>query len=296
MKTSSFIQRGCYAVMALVASFTTMNTAHADDVTILVGDGGIIGQECGIQPQQIRVDSSELSEVSTCFALTKLTGWAAMNIRGSYGVVNKLQVPVNVAFKLPDGAVYWQNTIAPGQVASVDVNNAGSTIVELHVSPVNTGNGASTATLTAGTATAPNYVSLRSASTAASGRVVRMAWTGPTTSVLTRNSPFVDRLDGSFLVTKGLSDPACVSLESAAYPGMYLQATSPTRFSLSPAPAAKNATWCANSATTPVTSIRLVWAADRTKALAVSHQGKLALGSADSVSSRWFVDQALARP
>ncbi|MCX2162569.1 AbfB domain-containing protein [Corynebacterium auriscanis] len=281
----------------LATSISITPTAHADDaVVILAGDGGIVQQHCGAQPQQIRVDSSSFSTFSACFGLVKPTGWAAVNITGSYGVVNNLTVPFNVAFKLPDGAVYWQDTVAPGQVKSVDVNNAGSTIVELHVFPVGTSNGASTATLTPGTTATPNYVSLRSASPTTPGRIVRVTWAGATTTALTRNSSFLDRLDGSFLVTKGLSDPACVSLQSAAYPGMYLQATSPTSFSLSLAPKAAGATWCANPATTPVTSTRLVWAADRTKALAVTSQGKLTLGTVDSADSRWFSDHALARP
>lgn len=297
MTIASIFCRSSYIALAAAAGVAIAPAVHADEtVAILAGDGGIVEQQCGVQPQQIRVDSSSLSSFSACFALTKPTGWAAMSLSGSYGVVNNLTVPVDVAFKLPDGAVYWQDTVAPGQVKSVDVNNAGSTIVELHVSPVATSNGASTATLTPGTTATPNYVSLRSASPTSPGRIVRVTWSGATTTALTRNSSFLDRLDGSVLVTEGLSDPGCVSLQSAAYPGMYLQATSPTSFSLSLAPTAANATWCANPATTPVTSTRLVWAADRTKALAITSQGTLSLGTVDSADSTWFSDQALARP
>lgn len=296
MKIFSSLRRGG-ACLALVASISSISVAHADEsIDILAGDGGIIEQVCGVQPEQIRVDSSSLSRFSACFALTKPTGWAAMNITGSYGVVNNLHVPVNVAFKLPDGAVYWQDTVEPGQVKSVDVNSAGSTIVELHVSPVDTSTGSSTATLIPGTTATPNYVSLRSASTTTPGRVVRVTWSGATTASLTRNSSFLDRLDGSFLVTQGLSDPGCVSLQSAAYPGMYLQASSSSSFSLSSSPQPARATWCVNPAASPVTSTRLVWAADRTKALAVTRQGILTLGAIESADSRWFSDQALARP
>ncbi|MBC2682345.1 AbfB domain-containing protein [Corynebacterium anserum] len=297
MSVLSLLTRGALAAIVLTASINTASAAQADiPVKILAGDGGIVQEQCGKQPQQIRVDSSSVSTFSVCFALTKPTGWAAMNLTGSYGVVNNLTVDVNVAFKLPDGAVYWQDAVHPGQAKSIDVNNAGSTIVELQVIPVATNNGASSATLIPGTDDAPNYVSLRSASAAASGRTVRVTWAGVTTTPLSRNSSFLDRLDGSFLVAKGLSDPACVSLESAAYPGMYLQATSPTDFSLSSTPSASHATWCPNPATTPVTSTRLVWATDRTKALAITSQGSLVLGAVDSADSRWFTDQALARP
>ncbi|KAB3523275.1 hypothetical protein GC425_01810 [Corynebacterium sp. zg254] len=297
MSVSSLLRRGIIAAVAVVASSAALPAATAEEaVSILAGDGGIITEHCGARAEQVRVDSSSLGSLSACFALVRPTGWAAMHLTGSYGLVNNLTVPVSVAFKLPDGAVYWQATVQPGQVSSVDVNNAGSTIVELHVSPVATSTGASTASLTPGTPGAPNYVSLRSASPATFGRVARVSWLGATTSDLTRNSSFPDRLDGSFLVTTGLSDPACISLESAAYPGTYLQATSRASVSLSAHPTPAHATWCAIPDSSVVTSTRLVWAADRSTALAVTPGGGLGLAAVNSADSRWFSDQALARP
>lgn len=110
MPITSFVRRGVIAVAALIASISIPSVAQADEtVTILDGDGGIVEEQCGIQPHQVRVDSSSLSSFSACFGLAKPTGWAAMSLTGSYGVVNNLTVAVNVAFKLPDGAVYWQD-------------------------------------------------------------------------------------------------------------------------------------------------------------------------------------------
>ncbi|HIW95880.1 MAG TPA: hypothetical protein H9867_05270 [Candidatus Corynebacterium gallistercoris] len=123
MTISSILRRTGYAAVAFVAGLSATSAAQADDtVAILAGDGGIVEEKCGTQPQQIRIDSSSLSSFSACFSLAKPTGWAALNLPGSYGVVNNLTVAVDVAFKLPDGTVYWQDTVGPGQVKSVDVN------------------------------------------------------------------------------------------------------------------------------------------------------------------------------
>lgn len=297
MRIRTSFQRVATTIATLALGLSMASFAQAnDEVEILDGDGGIAQQQCDASAKQIRVDSSAFSTFSACFGLVKPTGWAAVNIQGSYGVVNNLDVPVNVAFKLPDGAVYWQDTIAPGELKSVDVDHRGSTIVELHVSPVGTSNGPSTSDTVPGTDSVPKYVSFRSAAPTTSGRILRINWFGATTTALDRNSRFLDRLDGSFKVVKGLADPGCVSLQSATFSGMYLQASAGSTFSLSPVPVAQNATWCPNTTASPATAIRLIWAADRTKALSVTSQGKLSLGSPDQAASNWFVDKALARP
>lgn len=92
------------------------------------GDGGLNEQNCDASAEQVRVDSFDVAGISACYGLTAASGWVAVNITGSYGVINELSSPVSVAFKLPDGAVYWQATVAPGEVHSIDVDRNGSTV------------------------------------------------------------------------------------------------------------------------------------------------------------------------
>lgn len=267
------------------------------------GDGGLETKTCNASSPQVRIDSFDVPGTSACYELTAASGWVAVNITGSYGVINNLTSPVSVAFKLPDGAVYWQATIAPGEVHSIDVNRGGSTVVELQVSPVSSPNGPSTGNLTPGPDADgnDNVVSLRSAGNRVSGQVARINWNGVITSPLTRNSGFTDRLDGSFKVVRALDGSGCISLESAAYPDTYLHATTGNgsngvAASINPDPTA--ATWCATDAATPVTGKYLASAADQSRVLSPSAATNRALTTTTNrnAESAWFVDTALAFP
>ena len=166
---------------ALVAALCSINTnAVAYGQTTFStrgGDGGLVEQTCGASREQVRVDSGSAAGMAACFGLTAPTGWVAVNIIGSYGVVNNLTVPVAVAFKLPDGAVYYQITIPPGQTRSVGVDRR-STVVELQVSPVATSVGASTGNLTPSSPESENHVSLRSAGRNSASQFMRISWAG----------------------------------------------------------------------------------------------------------------------
>ncbi|AKK03958.1 AbfB domain-containing protein [Corynebacterium epidermidicanis] len=280
--------------LAMALSITPFTAQAADTVTIFDGDGGLVQQPCNAAGEQIRIDSSSFTTMSVCFGLTRPTGWIATHITGSYGVVNNLKVPAHIAFKLPDGAVYWQETVDPGKVATIDVARTGSTVVEIQVTPVSTNTGPATGTLTASTDAAPNYVSFRSANQVTSGTVMRVTWNGIGATTLDKNSAFTDRLDGTFKVVKGLDGSACVSLESASYPGAYLTAVSNTTLALSNTPAAARATFCP-VATSPTSAQQLRLAADQTKALALSGSA-VTLASTSSPTAAWFVDSGLARP
>lgn len=269
--------------------------AAQDKVAVTAGDGGLVEQTCNASASQVRVDSSSVPGMSACFSLTAPTGWVAVNITGSYGVVNNLAVPVSVAFKLPDGAVYWQDTVAPGQVRSVDVDRRGSTVVELQVTPVASPSGPGTATLTPGE-NAPNIVSLRSAGVTAAGKTLRVAWSGVQLAGLDRNSGFNDRLDASFEVVEGLGQEGCVSLRSAAYPDVYLHTTGSGAVAASVDPDPMDATWCVTSATAPLTGVRLASAVDQTRVLTVGTGETATTTTQRNVESVWFVDPALAWP
>lgn len=208
----------CTCVLVAVAGI-----AHAGaqtSVGITAGDGGLVERDCASGSDYVRVDSSSLPRSRACFFLVKSTGWVAVNVTGSYGIVNELKVPVSVAFKLPEGDVYWQRVIDPGAVQNIDVDRRGSTIVEIQVTPVATSTGAATGDLSVDTQS-PNVVSLRSAGRVASGTMLRLSWTGVELSTLDRNSGFNDRLDASFRVVSALDGSQCVSLEAAGYPGIF---------------------------------------------------------------------------
>lgn len=286
-------------LLALTAALLTAlaPTAHAQDtVTIFDGDGGLVQQTCGAQTEQIRIDSSSFSSFSACFGLVKPTGWIATEITGSYGVVNNLTVPAHIAFKLPGGAVYWQETVEPGKVTTIDVGRTGSTVVEIQVAPVATSTGPATGSLTPSTDTAPNYISLRQATAPTAGRILRVSWNGITTTAMDRNSGFTDRLDGSFKVIPALDGSSCISLESAAYPGTYLTAPTATTLAVSTTPTPGRATWCPATVATPATAQQLRLAADQTKTLAVTTTGAVTLAGTTATGTAWFVDTALARP
>lgn len=277
-------------------TLSTITPAAAQDtVAVVAGDGGLVEQTCNAGAAQVRVDSSSVPGMSACFSLTAPTGWVAVNITGSYGVVNNLSVPVAVAFKLPDGAVYWQQTVEPGQVRSVDVDRRGSTVVELQVTPVASPTGPGTATLTPGEE-APNIVSLRSAGRIASGEVIRVAWSGIQLAELDRNDPFNDRLDASFEVVEGLGQEGCISLRSAAYPDIYLQTTTDGKVTAGIDPDPQAATWCVTAAATTPTGVHLASAADQRQVLTVGTGGVVTTTTERTGESVWFVDPALAWP
>ncbi|VZH84441.1 hypothetical protein [Corynebacterium rouxii] len=191
---SSIFRRFSAGVLAsVIAAGVSISPAVAEtSVDITAGDGGIVQKDCATGVEYVRVDSSGLENSKACFFLTKPTGWVAVNITGSYGIVNRLKVPVSVAFKLPDGQVYWQRVIEPGKLQSIDVDNNLSTVVEIQVTPVATSAGAATGDLTINTAN-PHVVSLRSAGRNAAGKTLRLSWAGVELTSLDRNSGFNDR-------------------------------------------------------------------------------------------------------
>lgn len=137
---NSFVQRLSIGVLTCIVSagLATSPALAETPVTITAGDGGLVQKDCATGAEYVRIDSSELENSKACFFLTKPTGWVAVNITGSYGVVNRLKVPVSVAFKLPDGEVYWQRVVEPGKIQSIDVGHNRSTVVEMQVTPVAT--------------------------------------------------------------------------------------------------------------------------------------------------------------
>ncbi|OLT54278.1 hypothetical protein BJF89_17030 [Corynebacterium sp. CNJ-954] len=310
-RVTTAAKRGILAAITTVAAtglaMSTGGTALAAPSASLMstkaGDGGLETKTCTASNPQVRIDSFDVPGTSACYELTAASGWVAVNITGSYGVINNLTSPVSVAFKLPDGAVYWQATIAPGEVHSIDVNRGGSTVVELQVAPVSSPNGPSTGNLDPGpdadgTDSADNVVSLRSAGNRVSGQVARINWNGVVTSPLTRNSGFTDRLDGSFKVVRALDGSGCISLESAAYPDTYLHTTTGNGVAASINPDPTAATWCATDAATPVTGKYLASAADQSRVLTTGTATNRALTTTTTrnAESAWFVDTALAFP
>ncbi|MDN8578875.1 AbfB domain-containing protein [Corynebacterium bovis] len=285
------------AVVALAVTVTGPGAppAGAAAVTATAGDGGLVPRPCGADPVQVRVDSSDVPGLSVCYSLVRATGWVATGITGSYGVVNSLDVPVSVAFAMSDGAVFWQRTVPPGAVQSVDVDRRGSTVVELQVSPVDSPSGRGTASLVPGTG-APNLVTLRSAGRSRPGQSLRITWADVRTDALTRNSGFTDRLDASFEVVAGPARPGCVTLRSAAYPGVVLQAGSGSQVVATSTPDPARSTWCVSAVASPPTGVRLVSAADQRRALTVSRTGVVSTTTSRDGDTVWFVDPALARP
>lgn len=284
---------------ALVAALCSTNTnTVASGQTIFNtrgGDGGLVEQTCDAAHEQVRIDSESAASLAVCFGLTAPTGWIAVNITGSYGVVNNLSVPVSVAFKLPAGAVYYQITIPPGQTRSVGVDRR-STVVELQVSPVSTSIGASSGNLTPSSPESENHVSLRSAGRDSPGRFVRVSWAGMQLSRLDRNSRFHDRLDASFKVTAALDGSECVSLESATYPETYLTMDSTGSVTAAFNPDPGGATWCPTPAEVTPTGVHLAAATDQSRLLAANKTATVSTANTRTIESVWFTDEALAIP
>lgn len=283
------------AVLCAV-SFTagTCGIASAAEVdTLKKGDGGIVAQPCGEGAAQIRIDSADASDYSECFALVKEAGWLSLRITGSYGVANNLTIPVAVAFKLPDGAVYWSTVVEPGEIRSIDVNNSMSTVVELQAGVLPPPHGGSTEELAGSKSGKTQIVSFRDPT---SGHYLRSSWLGFRLDPLTRNSQFEDRLDAAFVVREGKSDPACFSFELGSSPGTFLMVdTSGQRLVARTQVEAQAATWCPSNVTSPPTGIRLVNQSDQR--LVISRTDNTVTVSPDrSSSSVWFVDAALAQP
>lgn len=307
-RTRTAAKRGLFAAITTVAATGLAMTAGgtvaaAPSVSVMstkASDGGLSEKTCNASSPQVRVDSFDVPGMAACYELTAASGWVAVNITGSYGVVNNLTSPVSVAFKLPDGAVYWQATVAPGEVHSIDVDRNGSTVVELQVSPVSSPNGPSTGELTPGPDADgnDNVVSLRSAGNRVAGQVARINWSGVVNSPLTRNSGFTDRLDGSFKVVDALDGSGCISLESAAYPDTYLHTTTGSGVAASINPDPTAATWCATDAATPVTGKYLASATNQSRVLTTgtATNRPLTTTTTRNVESAWFVDTALAFP
>lgn len=283
----------CTCVLVAVAGI-----AHAGaqtSVGITAGDGGLVERDCASGSDYVRVDSSSLPRSRACFFLVKSTGWVAVNVTGSYGIVNELKVPVSVAFKLPEGDVYWQRVIDPGAVQNIDVDRRGSTIVEIQVTPVATSTGAATGDLSVDTQS-PNVVSLRSAGRVASGTMLRLSWTGVELSTLDRNSGFNDRLDASFRVVSALDGSQCVSLEAAGYPGIFLTMQHSGAVVMQSSPSVTGATWCVSQVAEIPTGVRLASAVNQNRVLTVGADNGVGTTTARTSESVWFADQALAFP
>lgn len=281
----------CALVAGLIAPPAAADTA----VDITSGDGGLVQRDCASGGEYLRVDSSELQNSKACFYLTRPTGWVAVDITGSYGIVNRLKVPVAVAFKLPEGDVYWQRTVDPGTIQSIDVDNNRSTVVEIQVTPVATSTGAATGDLSVNP-DSPNVVSLRSAGRNAPARTLRLSWSGIGLSTLDRNSGFNDRLDASFRVVPARDGSRCISLEAAGYPGVYLSMQAGGEVTMEANPNPQAATWCPSDVAETPTGTRLAPALDQSRALIASGAKSVSTTSAPTSESVWFVDQALALP
>jgi len=294
---SSIFQRFSTGLLAgLIAAGVSTSPALAETpVDITAGDGGLEQKDCAAGAEYVRVDSSALENSKACFFLIKPTGWVAVNITGSYGIVNRLKVPVAVAFKLPDGQVYWQRIIEPGKLQSIDVDNNLSTVVEIQVTPVATSTGAATGDLTVDTVN-PHVVSLRSAGRNAAGKILRLSWAGVELSSLDRNSGFNDRLDASFKVVPARDGSQCVSLEAATYPGVFLTMQSNGSVIVQSNPNDKGATWCPSSVSETPTGTRFASALNQTRVLTTSGTGGVATTTTRTAESVWFVDQGLALP
>lgn len=294
--SSLFRQFSIGVLASIIAAGVSVSPALAEtSVDIEAGDGGLVQKDCATGSEYVRVDSSELESSKACFFLTKPTGWVAVNIAGSYGIVNRLTVPVSVAFKLPNGQVYWQRVIEPGKLQSIDVDNQLSTVVEIQVTPVATAAGAATGDLTIDT-TNPNVVSLRTAGRIAAGKVLRLSWAGIELSDLDRNSSFNDRLDASFKVVPARDGSQCVSLEAAAYPGVYLTMHSDGSVVVQSNPNAQGATWCPSDVADTPTGTRFASALNQSRVLTASGTQGVGTTTSRTSESVWFVDQGLALP
>ncbi|MEK0128754.1 AbfB domain-containing protein [Corynebacterium marquesiae] len=294
---NSLIQRLSIGVLTCIVSagLATSPALAETPVNITAGDGGLVQKDCATGAEYVRIDSSELENSKACFFLTKPTGWVAVNITGSYGVVNRLKVPVSVAFKLPDGDVYWQRVVEPGKIQSTDVGNNRSTVVEMQVTPVATSTGAGTGDLSVDTAN-PHVISMRSAGRYAGGKILRLSWAGVELSSIDRNSGFNDRLDASFKVVPARDGSQCLSLEAAAYPGVFLTMHSNGSVAVQSNPNAKGATWCPASVAETPTGTRLASALNQNRVLTASGTQKVATTTSRTSESVWFIDQGLALP
>ncbi|WP_143336574.1 AbfB domain-containing protein [Corynebacterium pacaense] len=209
-----------------------------------------------------------------------------------YGIYNRSASDVAVAFRLPEGNVFWQETIAAGAVRTLDVDRARSRVIEMVVGTPSATSGQGQGIIQEGSA-----VSFYNSAFLSQGTLGFDVFDDKAKlKSVNQNSGFEDRLDASFVVRAGLSDPSCVSLQSASYPGVYLQAAAATAGGVvrTSSPVANRATWCVTEVNS--TQVRLRLADGTGRWLENTGLGSVGLKSNSSNSGLWRLDRGLADP
>ncbi|BAV24458.1 MULTISPECIES: AbfB domain-containing protein [Corynebacterium] len=275
---------GMLSALTAVAVLVTPAVAAED------GDGGIAATTCNYGRAQIQLDTSNPGG-SVCFETTG-TGWIRTDIEKVYGVYNRSSFDVVIAFRLVEGSVFWQETIKAGTVRTLDVDRSRSRVIEMMVGTPSSTSGQGQGVIEDGAS-----VSFYQSGFLSSGTLGFDVFDDKAKlKSVGQNSGFEDRLDASFVVQPGLSDDSCVSFQSAAYPGMYLQAAAASGGGVirTMNTVANRATWCVTHASS--TQVRLQVADGTGRWLENDILGSVTLRTASSNNGLWRLDRGLADP
>lgn len=275
---------GALASLTIATALTTPATAQ----TITDGDNGIVEKACDFRASQIQLDTSSRTG-PTCFETTG-TGWARMNVGEVYGVYNRSEYPVTIAFRLPEGQVFWQETIAAGSVRTLDIDRSRSRVIEMIIGSVASSTGQGSGILQTGesvTFSRRHVLTPGALGFDVFGDNAQLRPYGV-------NSGFEDRLDATFILQPGLSDPSCFSLETANYTGVYLTADVSGAVARQVSPQPDKATWCFTEVDGNKVRIQIADGTGRWLENILFRSVSLERSSSDS--GIWSLDAGLADP
>lgn len=235
--------------------------------------------ECSLAKPQLQIDISRRPG-AMCFSIAG-PGHISIDIPGAYGVFNRTDLEVKVAFRLDQGAVYWQETVPAGAVRTVDVDRRRSRVIELSV-------GASGQPVPASIADG-NLMSFWS-----NGHVLGFSPGSDQPELLSVDfsSDFEDRLDSTFY-SRSTGD-GCFRFESAFYPGVFLAVGQYNILERNSQARIERSTWCS---TEVAGGTRLGTRIDgRTMWISRGLFGSLTLSSSQASAIVWHSTEGLGNP
>lgn len=266
-------------------------------VAVVVGCVGVIVGSGVASAQSVQVVRCDWSLPQVQFDTTRgpvcvtvdAGGELRVGVEDVYGVMNRSQVGVKVAFRLDAGEVFWQVAVPAGGVEVLDVQRGRTRVVEVQSEQVGDRSvGVGQGVLVDGGLV--SFSALRGSNRVALGVVAGedvLRGVG-----VDRWSGFEDRLDASFVLRS--APGGCFRLEAVNYPGVFVSAESvfaaPTRRD----GVSQASVWCVDRVGDGVrlkTNIR-----GRDYFLQFAVLGGVGLTSQASRAAVWSVDEVLADP
>lgn len=223
---------------SVVTSFVLQMIAIAPASGATV-EWGASQQPCSLAKKQIHIDTSS-RDGAICFDVAH-PSFIRLDVTQAYGVRNRTDFDVSVAFRINEGAVFWQETLRPNGLRTLDVDRKRTRVIELMVGDPGV--------LSA--PQSPGVDKLVSIAQEADGKWQYVGMNAGDDRAriqrLSLGSSFEDRLDATFKIRPALdrNQTTCFSLESVSYPGSYLTIDTPLgAVARKVAPQPQSATWC----------------------------------------------------